>query len=130
MARMSWRSLCLTSAATWAVLALMAGSASTGSAAGQLVRTRVDAPASVGRTHDSRPSVVYRPPGLSPSARVPLLIALHGRGQSPQALASSTGFNALADRNGFVVAYLASASTVNWDAAEAAPTDDVGYISD
>jgi polyhydroxybutyrate depolymerase len=79
--------------------------------------------------YDSRPSLIYRPPSLSLRSSVPLLIALHGRNQSPQQLASSTGLNAVADRNGFVVAYLSSGTRPLWYSAGWQPQDDIDYIS-
>lgn len=52
--------------------------------------------------------VIYRPPNLSLTKPVPLLVALHPSGGSPALFRSITGLDAVADRYGFVVAYLGS----------------------
>jgi poly(hydroxyalkanoate) depolymerase family esterase len=52
-----------------------------------------------------RPYFVYTPHDLDPSARVPLLVMLHGCTQTPADLARGTRMNEVADRHGFVVAY-------------------------
>jgi len=48
---------------------------------------------------------LYRPPGLTASERLPLLVMLHGCGQSASALAASTRMNQLADRERCWVLY-------------------------
>jgi len=48
---------------------------------------------------------LYRPPGLTPGERVPLLVMLHGCGQDSASFAASTRMNALARREGFLVLY-------------------------
>ncbi len=48
---------------------------------------------------------VHRPPARSPSARRPLVLSLHGGGGRAEGVSAQTGFSALADREGFVVAY-------------------------
>ena len=48
---------------------------------------------------------LYRPPGLSPQERVPLLVMLHGCGQDSAGFAASTRMNALARRERFLVLY-------------------------
>lgn len=48
---------------------------------------------------------LYRPPGLSPDERVPLLVMLHGCGQDSAGFAASTRMNALARRERFLVLY-------------------------
>lgn len=48
-------------------------------------------------------------PANLPAGKVPLVIALHGSGGTTQGT-EGTGLNALADRYGFIVAYLGSAS--------------------
>lgn len=52
------------------------------------------------------PPVVYRPANLSNTNPVPLLIGLHGKGGTPTLMESTTGFDSIADQNGFVVAYV------------------------
>jgi polyhydroxybutyrate depolymerase len=57
----------------------------------------------------SRPApIVYRPSNLSLSQPVPLVIALHGSGGSPSTFEAATGLDAVANRHGFVVAFLGS----------------------
>ena len=48
---------------------------------------------------------LYRPPGLTPSERLPLLVMLHGCGQSSSDFAASTRMNQLADRERCWVLY-------------------------
>ncbi len=58
--------------------------------------------------------IVYVPAEL-PAGKVPLVIALHGSGGTPLGMESSTQFDRLARRHGFIVAYLASGSPGdNW----------------
>jgi polyhydroxybutyrate depolymerase len=57
----------------------------------------------------SRPApVVYRPANLSRAAPVALVVALHGSGGTPPTFETATGLDAVANRHGFVVAYLGS----------------------
>lgn len=49
------------------------------------------------------PYAVYTPPGVRPGS--PLVVVLHGCTQDPLDIATGTGMNRLADREGFVVAY-------------------------
>ena len=51
----------------------------------------------------SRTAIVHRPGGLASGA--PLVIVLHGAYGSGEQTRSATGWDALADREGFVVAY-------------------------
>lgn len=53
----------------------------------------------------SRAYSVYVPHGLRRTTRAPLLVALHGCGQTAKEFASVTRFNQLADRHQFVVVY-------------------------
>lgn len=52
--------------------------------------------------------IIYRPAGLSMSRPVPLVIGLHASGGSPSGFQTVSGLDAVADRHGFVVAYLGS----------------------
>src|SRR5579862_2207125 len=52
--------------------------------------------------------IVFRPHYLGPTAKVPLLIALHPSGDTPADWRQETKFNFLARQYGFVVAYLGS----------------------
>ena len=49
---------------------------------------------------------LHVPPGHDPAKPAPLVIVLHGHGGSGKSMIGSTGFDAIADREGFVVAYL------------------------
>jgi polyhydroxybutyrate depolymerase len=70
-----------------------------------------------GNSTDTSPAnrpIVYVPSKL-PAGKVPLVIALHGSGGTPLGMESSTQFDRLARRHGFIVAYLASGSPGdNW----------------
>ena len=75
-------------------------------------------------------------PGALPAARkVPLVLALHGLSGTPAGMAKMTGFDALAERHGFVVAY-PEGRWSSWNAgtccgdASAAGVDDVGFLTD
>ena len=48
---------------------------------------------------------VYRPPGLLPGERVPLVVMLHGCGQDAKSFATSTRMNRVAARERFLVLY-------------------------
>jgi len=48
---------------------------------------------------------VYRPPGMQPGERLPLLVMLHGCGQTARDFAIATRMNRLAARERFVVLY-------------------------
>lgn len=57
------------------------------------------------------PYVIYRPAGVSRDQLAPLVVV--GTGPNPQDLVSLTGFNAVADRGKFVVAYVSFSKTYN-----------------
>ncbi|MCU0455831.1 MAG: hypothetical protein MUE74_05965 [Bacteroidales bacterium] len=83
---------------------------------------------------------VYSPPGNNRYSKPPLVIVLHGRGGTGESMALVTrkGFNRLADRDGFIVAY-PDGIELNWndgrmdeeanDRAHRQNIDDVGFIS-
>jgi poly(hydroxyalkanoate) depolymerase family esterase len=48
---------------------------------------------------------LYRPPGVAPGERRPLMVMLHGCGQNPDSFAASTRMNTLARRERFLVLY-------------------------
>ena len=48
---------------------------------------------------------LYRPPGIRPGERLPLLVMLHGCGQDAQGFAASTRMNRIAARERFLVLY-------------------------
>jgi poly(hydroxyalkanoate) depolymerase family esterase len=58
----------------------------------------------------ARSYAVYVPPRLNRRTRAPLVVLLHGCRQTPTEFAAATGFNELADRRGFVVAYPAQST--------------------
>ena len=64
---------------------------------GRWVRGGRSAPVG-GRSYD-----VYLPAGLRPRSRVPMVLLLHGCGQTSAEFASATRFTDVADRNGFVL---------------------------
>jgi polyhydroxybutyrate depolymerase len=83
----------------------------------------------------------YTPPSYDKSVRLPLVIALHGRGGNGESmiLVTRKGFNKLADRDGFIVVYPDGVEQ-NWndgrmdeeanDKAHRENIDDVGFISE
>ena len=81
----------------------------------------------------SRTYLLYQPANL-PAGPVPLMVALHGgTSPSPGGMESLTGFDSLADEQGFLVAYPASQSG-GWHigcctAARSSP-DDLEFIDD
>ena len=79
---------------------------------------------------------LHVPPGLASGSAVPLLVALHGGGGSGAQFASASGFDAVADREGFVVVYPNGTGTIpTWNAglccgaAARDDVDDVAFIS-
>ena len=85
----------------------------------------------------SRSALVHIPPGLG-SEPAPLLVVVHGAFSTAAAMEKETGFSALADEEGFVVAYPEGIGLFgyleHWNAghccakAEAEDWDDVGTI--
>lgn len=52
-----------------------------------------------------RTCLVHLPPWYDGQRLLPLVIALHGSGGTGSSMASTTGFDALADKYGFIAAY-------------------------
>ena len=77
-----------------------------------------------------RTFLTYRPRGPIPPGGWPLVIALHGGQGNGEKLASQTGFNATAEKYGFMVAYPNSLKYWNdgRDTTESS-ADDVGFIA-
>lgn len=79
---------------------------------------------------------LHVPPGLDPQRPVPLLIALHGGGATARSLIESSGLDAVADREKFIVAYPEAVSR-QWNNGSRGGTlkvrhgnaDDVGFVS-
>ena len=92
--------------------------------------------------HDNlrRTFILYFPSSYDRSVAVPLVIALHGRGVDGEGmiLVTRRGFDRLADRDGFIVAY-PDGIELNWndgrsdeeadDRAHREDIDDVGFIA-
>lgn len=71
-----------------------------------------------------RTALVHIPAGLAPGRAVPLVLALHGYGGSGPRMEPYSGFSAVADRYGFLVAYPSSMGLFwNSTAARTAPRD-------
>jgi polyhydroxybutyrate depolymerase len=69
------------------------------------------APGDAPVTPGVRPApIIYRPAALSRAKKVPLVVALHASGGTPALFETNSGWNAFADKYGFVVAYLGSAA--------------------
>lgn len=80
---------------------------------GRPIRTSAATPAAAtavaGPALGRRPApIVHRPPGLSRAKPVPLLVALHASGGVPAKFEATSGLDAVANKHGFVVAYLGS----------------------
>lgn len=89
----------------------------------------------------ARTCVLHLPQGFDGTRPLPLVIAIHGAGGTGAGMAGTTGFNAIADRNGFIVAYPEGITGSNrgWTAPFGKPiagghgsqvddVDDVGFI--
>ncbi|MFB3921018.1 MAG: PHB depolymerase family esterase [Terriglobia bacterium] len=80
--------------------------------------------------------LLHVPPGLETGGQVPLVVALHGGGSSPEIMERSTGYSALADSERFIVVYPAGVSH-HWNDGRRAKrlngvkdVDDVRFIRD
>ncbi len=109
LAVMSKRGVALVVVITAALGAVIAAALSreqgTATASSTLSGRPVHTSAAVGR----RPApIIHRPPGLSRAKPVPLLVALHASGGLPAKFEGTSGLDAVADKRGFVVAYLGS----------------------
>ena len=84
-------------------------------------------------THDglTRNHITYVPTSYVPGTTVPLVFVMHGFTQSAEAIMNVTGFNALAEDQGFIVAYPNGVNN-GWNTSSPFPggstADDVGYI--
>jgi polyhydroxybutyrate depolymerase len=84
-------------------------------------------------THNSitRNHITYVPSAYVPGTPVPLVFVMHGFTQSAQAIMNTTGFNDLAEQEGFIVAYPNGVNN-GWNTNSPFPggstADDVGYI--
>ena len=79
----------------------------------------------------TRNHIIFVPSGYDAGTPVPLLFVLHGFTQSSFAIMSATGFNDLAEEEGFIVAYPNGVND-GWNTNSPFPggstADDVGYI--
>lgn len=84
-------------------------------------------------THNgiTRNHITYVPSAYVPGTPVPLVFVMHGFTQSAQAIMNATGFNDLAEQEGFIVAYPNGVNN-GWNTNSPFPggsaADDVGYI--
>ncbi len=77
-----------------------------------------------------RTYVVFRPPSLNPKQQAPLIIAMHGYTVDTSWMESTTHFDDLATRDGFVVVYPQGLDNA-WNAGRCCghdSIDDVGFI--
>jgi polyhydroxybutyrate depolymerase len=70
------------------------------------------------------PPIIYRPPGLSFSKRVPLVLAMHGSGGNAQGMEGQTKLEELAAQKGFVLVIPDSATDPPWQ-----DPGDISYIA-
>jgi polyhydroxybutyrate depolymerase len=95
-----------------------------GPVAAPAVNGPVATPADGGPSTGIRPApIIYRPPGLSRAKPVALVIALHASGGTPASFEAKSQWDTVANRRGFVVAYLGSAAPAWKDPSN------VSYIS-
>jgi|LakMenE18May11ns_1017448.scaffolds.fasta_scaffold9914272_2 polyhydroxybutyrate depolymerase len=84
-------------------------------------------------THDgiTRNHITYVPTSYVPGTSTPLVFVMHGFTQSNSAIMNATGFNDLAEQEGFIVAYPNGVNN-GWNTNSPFPggssADDVGYI--
>lgn len=121
-----------------AIAAVAGRAAAHTAAAGSATRTAEAATSTATTPTESTPAsaavgarfapIIYRPPGISLSRRVPLLLAFHGVDGTPATMERMTGFDQLANRYRFVVAYLGSTTSAYawWGAYD---PDYMSYIS-
>ena len=98
---------------------------------------RTDITATMEHGGVTRSWIVHLPPGFSPQQRHPLVLALHPSFSSGASFQASSGWDAVADLRGLVIAYpdggnaAGSGSTFSWNSWEfdgQAP-DDAGFLS-
>lgn len=98
-----------------------------------LLATTATAQVNATITHDglTRDHITYVPSGYIPGTAVTLVFVMHGFTQSASAIMNATGFNDLAEQEGFIVAYPNGVNN-GWNTNSPFPggstADDVGYI--
>jgi polyhydroxybutyrate depolymerase len=107
-------------AATVAVLAL----AIAGTGAFAAASSSSSGPVSLLASGQRPPPIIYRPPGLSFSKPVPLVLALHGSGGNAQGMEGQTKLEELAAQKGFVLVIPDSATDPPWQ-----DPADISYIA-
>ncbi|GAA3742620.1 PHB depolymerase family esterase [Plantactinospora mayteni] len=80
----------------------------------------------IDRAGKERTWALHAPPGYRPGTPIPLVVAVHGTGQSPERLRDISGLDTLADTEGFLVAYPKSLNNEFSRAAEQG--DDVNFV--
>jgi polyhydroxybutyrate depolymerase len=96
-------------------------------ASAALAAPPADRPGTLEVGGEVRRFTVHRPPA-SASARLPVVIALHGYGQPARSLAQMTGLSELGDRRGFEVVYPESESGGWNDGRGGQATDDIAFL--
>jgi polyhydroxybutyrate depolymerase len=81
------------------------GSSGAGGAPGTKCTGKPGAPGLKARNVGGRNVLVHIPPTVNPNTGVPLLLVHHGYTMTGEAMRTLTGFQAIADREGFVVAF-------------------------
>lgn len=80
----------------------------------------------------TRNHITYVPTGYDGSLPVPLVFVLHGFTQSNTAIMNATGFNVIAEANGFIAVYPNGVNN-GWNTSSPFPggstADDVGYVT-
>lgn len=80
----------------------------------------------------TRNHITYVPTGYDGTTSVPLVFVLHGFTQSNTAIMNATGFNAVAEANGFIAVYPNGVNN-GWNTSSPFPggstADDVGYVT-
>ncbi len=77
----------------------------------------------------TRSYLLYVPGGINKDHPVPLVLVFHGGGGHAYNMPRFTGFDALADAHGFLVAYPESVNGHWNDTRALSPADDVGFVS-
>lgn len=120
-------------------IALLGLACSSGGSGGTGPADPVTAPGNHARTLVSggleRDYVLHAPPAIAGGEPLPLVLAFHGTPSNPAQMAALSGLDAIADRDGFLVAYPA-ASFGDWatgclacgSAADLARVDDLAFV--
>lgn len=94
--------------------------------------TSAQVPGTIQHNGLTRQHLTYVPSSYQPGFPVPLVFVLHGFTQSNSAIMNTTGFNTVAEENGFIVVYPNGVNN-GWNTSSPFPggstADDVGYIT-